>query len=625
MVWAAAWGAGSAFAADTSVTSGLGMNPLLTGGLGLNRPAPQPAVLPPQNPAPVAGAAGAAYGAYAAQMAGGVSTSASTLGQPVTSPVMGNGVFASNPLPGNTPAAAMPMQNQAVPMMMAQPMPPVQPGTMYPPSRMFGAQLFNGNFGNLTGGGFNPDYRVSIGDSVQLQLWGSFNYSGQVVVDPQGNIFVPNVGPVPVVGVPNSQLNAAIEDQVRRVYKANVGVYASLDISQPVKVFVTGYVRKPGLYGGVASESILSYLDRAGGVDPDRGSYVDVVINRSGSVRKRINLYDFLLHGQLDYTQLQNGDAIVVGPRKYTFSVWGEVYNPYDFEFDRPEIPVKKALEVAKPKPGATHVSVVRRQGDSTRSEYYPLSQIGGVTLQDGDSLNFTSDRYAGTIQVRVEGAHSGEHAIVLPYGSTMKEVLARIKSNPMSRVDAIQCFRRSVALRQKEMLNVGLNKLEEAAYSARSQTIEEANLRIAEAQLISRFVEKARVIEPKGQVVLNQAALDSTILEDGDIIVIPEKTSLVMVHGEVLLPNAVSWREGLDADDYIEQVGGYTQSADTSRIVVIRQSGEALTASDAGDLQEGDEIMVLPKIDTKDMEVARAISTILYQVAVAARFVLLL
>ncbi|TAN52227.1 MAG: polysialic acid transporter [Methylococcaceae bacterium] len=493
------------------------------------------------------------------------------------------------------------------------------------PSRMFGAQLFNGNFGGLTGGGFNPDYQVNVGDSVQLQMWGSFNYSGQAVVDPQGNIFVPNVGPVPVAGVPNAQLNRLVEDQVRRVYKANVGVYVSLDISQPVKVFVTGYVRQPGLYGGVASESLLSYLDRAGGVDPDRGSYVDVTINRGGVIRKKVNLYDFLLHGRLDYIQLQNGDAIVVGPRKYTFSVSGEAYNPYDFEFERPEIPLQKALDVAKPKPGATHVSVIRRQGDSSRSEYFALDQIAGVILQDGDAISLTSDRYAGTIQVRVEGAHSGEHALVLPYGSTMKEVLERVKPNALSRIDAIQCFRKSVALRQKEMLNVSLNKLEEAAYSARSETIEEANLRTAEAQLISKFVEKARLIEPKGQVVLDQAALESTILEDGDVIRIPEHSSLVMVHGEVLLPNAVSWREGLDADDYIDQVGGYTQSADTSKIIVIHQNGEALAANDAGDLLEGDEIMVLPRIDTKNIEIARALGTIIYQIAVASRFAMML
>jgi hypothetical protein len=46
-------------------------------------------------------------------------------------------------------------------------------------------------------------------------------------------------------------------------------------------------------------------------------------------------------------------------------------------------------------------------------------------------------------------------------------------------------------------------------------------------------------------------------LLEDGDVIMIPEKTSLVMVHGEVLFPNAVSWQDGMDVDDYIKNAVG--------------------------------------------------------------------
>jgi protein involved in polysaccharide export with SLBB domain len=516
---------------------------------------------------------------------------------------------------GSTP------QQQALPNVTGQnsPMPMVQVNSVTP-SRMFGAQLFNGNFGNLYGGGFNPDYRVNLGDHVQIQIWGGFTYSGEAVVDSQGNIFLPNVGPVLVAGTPNGQLNALVGSYVRRVYKSNVGVYASLDVSQPVKVFVTGFVRQPGLYAGIASESLLSYLDRAGGVDPDRGSYVDVVVRRGDQIRKKVNLYDFLLNGQLEYVQLQNGDTIVVGPRKHSFSVFGEVYNPYDFESSQSEIPLNQALSFAKPKPGATHVSISRRQGKSIRSEYYPLGQVAGLTVQDGDTLTFTSDRSPGTIAVRVEGAHSGEHAVILPYGSTMKEVLDKLKPNSMSRVDSLQCYRVSMAQRQKEMLNVMLDKLEASAYSARSKTMEEANLRTSEAALISQFVSKARQIEPKGQVILDQSALVNTLLEDGDVIRIPERTSLVLVSGEVVFPNAVSWRKDLEPADYIKQVGGYSQNADSSKVIIIRQNGEALEADDVKELMAGDEIMVLPKIDSKNIEVARAISQIIFQMAVMAR-----
>lgn len=493
-------------------------------------------------------------------------------------------------------------------------------------SRMFGAQLFTSATADSGASiGFNPSYVIGLGDTIQIRLWGAFSFDGALTVDPKGNIFLPNVGPLKVAGITNGQLNTLVTSKVKEVYQANVNVYASLVQAQPVKVFVTGYVRNPGLYGGVASDSLLSYLSKAGGVDSDRGSYVDIVVKRGTRVRSRVNLYDFLLSGNLALSQFSDGDTIVVGPRQHTFSVEGDVFNSYDFEFANSTIPVTEALSWARPKPGATHMTIIRQQGTMKRSEYYPLSSAPGRTLQDGDKLVVSSDRYAGTIQVRVEGAHSGEHAIVLPYGATMRQVLAQVRPNSMSQMDAIQLYRRSVALRQKEMLDVTLQKLEQASLSAQSSTQEEARLRMQEAQLVSRFVAKARTVVPKGEVVLNETNIDSVLLEDGDVISIPEKTSLVMVHGEVLFPNAVSWEKGLDPEEYIEKCGGLTQKSGNAKIIVIRQNGEALNADDVKEMRPGDEIMVLPKYESKNIEVTRGISTILYQLAVAAKVILTL
>ena len=167
------------------------------------------------------------------------------------------------------------------------------------------------------------------------------------------------------------------------------------------------------------------------------------------------------------------------------------------------------------------------------------------------------------------------------------------------------------------------LQKLEEASLSAQSSTKEEASLRMQEAQLISRFVAKARTVVPKGEVILNESNIDSVLLEDGDVINIPEKTSLVMVHGEVLFPNAVSWQKGMTTEDYIEKCGGLTQKSGNARIIVIRQNGAAVNAEDVDSLKPGDEIMVLPKYESKNIEVTRGISTILYQLAVGAKVIL--
>ena len=42
----------------------------------------------------------------------------------------------------------------------------------------------------------NPDYLVRPGDHITLRMWGAVDYADVVVVDAQGNIFVPDIGPI---------------------------------------------------------------------------------------------------------------------------------------------------------------------------------------------------------------------------------------------------------------------------------------------------------------------------------------------------------------------------------------------------------------------------------------------
>ncbi len=488
---------------------------------------------------------------------------------------------------------------------------------------VFGERTFTGAFKDEQMTGFNPNYQISVGDKIIVRLWGAYSFEGPLTVDPQGNVFVPNVGPVPVLGVKNSELNSIVSAKVQTVFKSNIYVYASLESVQPIKVFVTGYVKTPGLYGGLSSNSVLYFIDRAGGVDPARGSFLDITVLRGDQVRKKINLYEFLLYGKLGLIQFADGDVILIGPRQHMITVEGQVDNPYQFEFQENKIQLSQALSYAKAKPGATHVSIIRMQGVEKTAEYHPIGKIEDVFLFDGDVATVLADRYPGTIIVRVEGAHSSQHALVLPYGVRMADAFERIVPNPSSNVEAVQLFRKTVAERQKEMLGASLHALQAQALTSTSATAEEVQLREKEAEMILKFVEIAKNVEPKGQVVLGSKKIaEKTLLEDGDIIRIPEFSSVVMVHGEVLFPNAISFREKAAAEDYIALSGGYTQKANKAKVLVLHQNGVIEEDADA-QIGAGDEIMVLPRVDTKKLEISRAISTIIYQIAIAARVII--
>lgn len=556
-------------------------------------PASQPAY-PAGTPtaAPGATLSGTPTSATTQQAGAGQTVSQPAAAQPTVSPVSTTPVYAPPPLPAVPTAGG----------------PPV----------MFGSQMFTGRFSAVTFNGFNPDYTLTTGDRVVLRLWGAVVYEAVQLVDAQGNVFIPNVGPIKVAGVRNGALNEVVDAAVRRVFRANVGVYATLDAAQPVMIYVTGFVRAPGMYGGLSSDSVLYYLDKAGGVDPERGSYLSVDVMRNGKVRERINLYDFMLKGTIDSVQLQSGDTILVAPRRNSVLVSGEAFNPYRFEIDKVQVSGSDVLAMAVPTPNATHMAVIRANGLEQRSEYYPLDQAANVAIEAGDQVVLTSDKHPGTIQVRVDGAQMGPRSLIMPYGAQLKDVMARLNPAPQANMAGMQLFRRSIAVKQKESLDSTLRGLEVAALTGRSSTAEEAGLRRTEADLIMQFVERARLIVPKGQVVLaDTESAGNTLMEDGDVINIPVMSNTVAVSGEVTFPNTIVYAPNASVDQYIDWVGGTTQRADRSNVMVLKPNGVVLASNDTP--TPGDEIIVFPKVESKFIEIARGVTSVLYQLAVSA------
>lgn len=488
---------------------------------------------------------------------------------------------------------------------------------------MFGEQLFRGAFSTTSGSTFNDSYVINSGDNVQVRMWGAYQYAATMTVDPQGNIFLPNVGPVRIAGIKNGQLQNVVSNAISRVYRSNVGVYASLEEAQPVKVFVTGFVKQPGYYGGLAADSVLSYLDRAGGVDPKRGSYIDIRIMRQGRIVQQVNLYEFLINGILDPFVFRDGDVITVAPQRQTYTVSGEVQNPYTFEFAGSDLNIGDVLMLANPAADATNISITRSAGRAQKSEYYALSQANRVPVKNGDKMVVTSDRYAGTMAIQVKGAHTGNGAVILPYGARLKDVIPQLQPSSLANMAHLTIYRESVAEQQKRMINKSLDRLEEMTLATQSTTREEAALRQDDAALIKQFIAKARNVEPTGQIVVVADSWQDIILQQGDVIEIPALTSVITVNGQIRAQGALTYNAELTVGDYIEKSGGFDDNANESEILVVRQNGEHQIVDVTHRLQQGDTIMVLPKVKTKRVEIARGISQIIYQLALATKVAL--
>ena len=490
---------------------------------------------------------------------------------------------------------------------------------------IYGSQLFQGDFGDLSFSGFNPNYQIGVGDKIQLKIWGSVEAQKTLQVDARGNIFIPRIGPVQVLGVRNGRLDEVIQSHIESVYSDNVESYAHLLSTQTAKVFVSGYVNKPGLYEGFSSDSPLYFLDRAGGVDSQRGGYLEIKIKRGKEQLATLNLYDFLREGHLPSTHFRDGDVILVGPRNHTVAVIGRVLNPARFEFEGKRVNLQKMLKLAKPEADATSATVRRAKKGDSETFVIPLEQADTFELQAGDRISVNSRNIERNLLIKISGEHLGTERIILPNDATFSQAIEKIEPSSLSNMEAIQIFRESVAARQKELLKQSLDNLERKVLSARSSSLEEAKLRKAESETILDFIDRAREAEPKGQIILEsiEAASDMR-LENNDIINIPKKKDIVAVNGEVMFPNTQTFREDENIDEYIERAGGFTEMALTDKAIIIRPNGLVETVDirswRSPNIGPGDEILILPELDKKNMLFAKEITSIIYQLALGAR-----
>lgn len=485
----------------------------------------------------------------------------------------------------------------------------------------FGANLFTGGFRGAMGDGLNPDYRIKPGDQVTVRAWGAFEFDRVLPVDAQGNIFIPGSGPLNVEGQSSQQVDNSVRSAITSVYPDNVEVYTNLQGVQPVAVYVTGYVENPGRYAGTPNDSLLYFLDQAGGIDQDLGSYRQVRVVRNDTTVATVDLYEFLLNGSIARPQFQDGDTIVVEERGPAIAVGGDVHREHRYELVGNQLSGAELVNLARLKSGVSHVLLRGDRADGPIAQYFPIDMFAGQIIRSGDEVLFSADQRSETIVVEVEGSYYGPSRYALPRDARLSELLDSIAvPENMTAVESISLQRESVREQQAQSMEESLRRLETTYLGAPSSTNEEAQIRVQEAELIQNFIQRASELEPSGRLVVAYDGRISDIrLQDGDVITIPEVSDSMLISGEVLVPQAAVYRPGMSVIDYIEGAGGFTDRADDDHILVVRQNGAVENARNVN-LRPGDEILVMPAAPTHNLQLASTLTQILYQIAVATK-----
>ena len=195
---------------------------------------------------------------------------------------------------------------------------------------------------------------------------------------------------------------------------------------------------------------------------------------------------------------------------------------------------------------------------------------------------------------------------------------------------------RESVKKIQQQALKDAMLRLKKKLAVMSTQSNEEGGDKIDKAELaetLSVLTEQGSELTPLGRVTINlsndisvlQGSSSDIVLKDGDNLNIPTFNSTVMVIGEVMSSTAVIYDDD-DVMSYITRVGGLTSVADDDHIYVVHANGESekfvrgLFLSSQVSVRPGD-VIVVPQllVTTTGIQVAKDISSILYQFAVTA------
>ncbi|MBV8033835.1 SLBB domain-containing protein [Roseateles sp.] len=468
--------------------------------------------------------------------------------------------------------------------------------------RRFGAELVTpaapGRDGDTVADGPSlvpDDYLVGPGDEVLLSLWGGVEANLRLTVDSLGRIAIPRIGTVAVQGLRYGDLRQAIAKRVAVQFK-NFDIAVSLGQVRAIRVYVTGFVQRPGAQSISGLSTVLHALMAAGGPTAV-GSFRAIQVRRGKTLVTNFDLYDLLLHGDRGGDLvLRNDDVVHVAAVGAQIGVIGSVNKPAVFE-TKPGETLADALAmagglstVANRETAVIH-RLDARTGQAVRD--VNLGKDLKQPLNNGDVLRVLSlaDVAAPMLRqnkrVRVDGEVQKPGDYLMPAGSTLTDaVKAAGGLTPEAFLFGTEFSRESVRRSQIDSYERALRDLETdftrttAAQRERPSTVGDGQAARNMAQL--KLMEKLRGLQPNGRVVLQMGPADTVLpalaVEDGDRIYVPSRPTAINVYGSVLNAGTYAFDNGRSLDFFLSQAGGPARSADKGSIFVLRANGSVVS-----------------------------------------------
>ncbi len=281
----------------------------------------------------------------------------------------------------------------------------------------------------------SDDYIITKGDTLMFWIYGSTNRSFSLVVNNQGNINIPQIGPVHVAGEKFKDVKELLTNYLSSSYQ-NSEVVVDLNSFSTIQITLTGFVKAPGIYNTSSVSSIKDLLIEAKGV-LDVGSVRNIHLKRNNKVIKRIDFYHLLSRG------LDNGDEVlhpndtIYIPKAYGLvEIRGAVNKEAIYEIKKGESLAKILRFAGGLKANADgFVIKVQRYIDNKKIKHFQLTKynLNNFILKDGDKIYVERLSSLNEQYVTILGNVISEGKKALKSNMSLKELLnSQIKNGKL-------------------------------------------------------------------------------------------------------------------------------------------------------------------------------------------------
>ena len=387
-------------------------------------------------------------------------------------------------------------------------------------------------------------------------------------------------------------------------------------------VEVKGAVFRTGKYQMDGSiTTVRQLIEAAGGLCED-AMKTRAVLHRLTDERRlqvvQVDLQGILAHTAPDIA-LRNEDVLFIPSRSYLIgeqklSIHGEVVYPGEYDFAENTTLEDFILQAGGLTDAASLVKVdvsrrIRNQLATESSDKiaesftfklkdgFVVDGTPGFVLQPYDEVYVRrSPGYVEQQNVEVKGevAFEGRYALVTK-GMRLSDLVKQCGGlTPQSYAPGAHLERKlspEEQLKQQSMIKL----------ATLGDTTDVRRLELSDVRVVAINLEKA-IANPGS----NQWDL---VLQEGDVLVVPQYSNTVTINGEVLYPNTVGYDKNKKLSDYINSAGGFTQKARTGKVFAVGMNGSVTKVRSKKDITPGCNIVVPAKMRRRGVSLAEMMS----------------